>query len=1469
MECPVPNVVTKIYSLGKEVLFIMKKRKFSKVIAVALAAIMVVGMVPMTALAADAFTKTTGSNSGLTSENYTVSLQGGDDYINLDFQDVAPDGTISVDSDEDFNITMTTVDGFASEPDATQFGWYANDKASSGRTISYYEIVSDTAFSATVKDAETEEEVEDAVTITGFGETASSEVDSTADNSTLTSTFSVKGLEEGTYEITLNYKLAMKYHYTSIVTSGSDSSSNYVTPSDNGTEIASETFTITVGDVDDTQGGTTEPEPTPDPTPTPDPEPEAGDSALTDATYYSESLKYADGDDFAYINFQYDDVDAETATATFTYGDEMVITMDDGAGWNAAGKDGENSLGWYIYSTSAYNSNPSYTSLSMNADDKAVWTATLTDESGDPVDGTVAMAGFPDSSEASGMMSQGTTSSAGSTINTTFTLPEGLAVGTYTLDLTYTFRMKYASDTIKASWHTITNLDGSDEITIVVCDHGSTTDADLVAKVPATCSDNGCGEHYVCPDCGMLLVKDEDENFVTATAEDLVIPATGEHSFIVDGVATPTEKGEDATCTKEGKEATYTCETCGKTYIQVVGDDDEISYVEATDENVVIPTTEHNYNSVVLLKSTCTERGCILYTCSICGDQYAEETPALGHDYVDEVTEAATCEDTGILTKTCSRCGDVVTETIDALGHDYDYENATFEWSEDHRSCTATAICGNDPSHIDVKDCTVTTERTPATWEEDGQIVYTATFTYTYYRSSIFGGQTEVTAEVSETYTEVIPMFGDNATQLDGGLVKVVEDENVSIKTNTPEYSTFDIVASVAGLLDVEFNDVVAEDDVDISFNYTGLNEDGTISVAEDATEVSFGIEDFSCVYAASATISSDEIYDKVNEIIAMFADGKTLDELITEELGSFMGAIVVPIIKAIISPVEITPEFIVVTPVYTVTATDADGNVYYFDVAYDEDDAGYTGNATFICENIPAGDYTVSVDYTYDIAFTYDELYSDLNALLELLADYVDLSTVLGDYADMIVGNLEIPISGTANIRSISSSDEFGLALEKTIGSEGIIIEVEEREDGLTKTRTGAEISFVGGSDEAGTFDVSVNVLGMLPIDFTDVVASDDLNISFNYSGLNETGTLTVGEDASVASFGVENFTYDYSALAKISSTAIVDVVVDLLGTFGVDMSDYASLLYGAVPDVDLTADSAAITATYTVYATAADGTVYPFSVVYDGNNATFTCYNIPAGEYDVTVEYAFDISFDYDTLYTGITDLLANPLVAGIITGLGDEIAGMLDGLDLDIAVSGTAESVRVINSSDSIPTTVLADIENEDVPSAGGESGSGESGSGESGESGETSEPCEHDFYIVASAEATCEDEGWVLYACSICGEQFVQYTAALGHDFVDGVCTRCGALEEEPAAAGSASSSKASTSTSGEAEGEEEFEEVEDEDEFTEVEEDEFEVVEDEDLTSPATGASMAAIATAMAFAAAGVVVVTRKKKEDEE
>ena len=71
----------------------------------------------------------------------------------------------------------------------------------------------------------------------------------------------------------------------------------------------------------------------------------------------------------------------------------------------------------------------------------------------------------------------------------------------------------------------------------------------------------------------------------------------------------------------------------------------------------------------------------------------------------------------------------------------------------------------------------------------------------------------------------------------------------------------------------------------------------------------------------------------------------------------------------------------------------------------------------------------------------------------------------------------------------------------------------------------------------------------------------------------------------------------------------------------------------------------------------------------------------------------------------------------------------------------------------------------------------------GFNEDGTINESEAPHEHKYQAEVT-EPTCTEPGFTTYTCE-CGDSYVaDETPALGHDFVDGVCTRCGEAEETP-------------------------------------------------------------------------------------
>lgn len=56
--------------------------------------------------------------------------------------------------------------------------------------------------------------------------------------------------------------------------------------------------------------------------------------------------------------------------------------------------------------------------------------------------------------------------------------------------------------------------------------------------------------------------------------------------------------------------------------------------------------------------------------------------------------------------------------------------------------------------------------------------------------------------------------------------------------------------------------------------------------------------------------------------------------------------------------------------------------------------------------------------------------------------------------------------------------------------------------------------------------------------------------------------------------------------------------------------------------------------------------------------------------------------------------------------------------------------------------------------------------------------TEAPCTHFYQESGEQPATCTADGSSTYTCRLCGSSYQEAVPALGHDYVSGVCTRCG-------------------------------------------------------------------------------------------
>ena len=234
-----------------------------------------------------------------------------------------------------------------------------------------------------------------------------------------------------------------------------------------------------------------------------------------------------------------------------------------------------------------------------------------------------------------------------------------------------------------------------------------------VEAVPATCEAAGVKAHWKCEVCGKLF--SDAEGKTETTLEKLAIPATG-HAY-----GEPVWKWNDDFTAS----ATFTC----------ANDPSHVKNVTATVTNAV--TTE----------ATCKADGVRTYTAKVTfdGKDYTdtktETLPAKGHTLTAVEAVPATCETAGTSAHwKCEVCGKLFsdaegkTETtleklaIPATGHAYG--EPVWKWN-DGFTASATFTCGNDTSHVETVNATVTNEvTTAATCKADGVRTYTAKVTF-------------------------------------------------------------------------------------------------------------------------------------------------------------------------------------------------------------------------------------------------------------------------------------------------------------------------------------------------------------------------------------------------------------------------------------------------------------------------------------------------------------------------------------------------------------------------------------------------------------------------------------------------------------------------------------------------------------------------------------------------------------------
>ncbi|WP_044976227.1 carbohydrate-binding protein [Ruminococcus sp. HUN007] len=193
-----------------------------------------------------------------------------------------------------------------------------------------------------------------------------------------------------------------------------------------------------------------------------------------------------------------------------------------------------------------------------------------------------------------------------------------------------------------------------------------------------------------------------------------------------------------------GQAATHT-ESGLKTYWKQDGfnyeDDKCTKKIDDLETWIVIPAEGHNWGEWVTKNpATCTESGLAVRTCEDDGATETKVIPATGEHKFGEwkVKKAPTCTENGIEERVCAECGKTETREIKAAG-EHKYGKPVYTWSEDGKSCTATAVCETDKKSAVTETAEITSAvKTAATCDKAGVTTYTAKF-----KNELFSAQTK------------------------------------------------------------------------------------------------------------------------------------------------------------------------------------------------------------------------------------------------------------------------------------------------------------------------------------------------------------------------------------------------------------------------------------------------------------------------------------------------------------------------------------------------------------------------------------------------------------------------------------------------------------------------------------------------------------------------------------------------------
>ncbi len=264
--------------------------------------------------------------------------------------------------------------------------------------------------------------------------------------------------------------------------------------------------------------------------------------------------------------------------------------------------------------------------------------------------------------------------------------------------------------------------------------------------------------------------------------------------------------------------STYGDELATITYYDASGNalaTDEYNYVMMSGSECGL--NGHSYTYEEIKAPTCTSSGERKYTCSVCGDQYAEEVPMTAHAYTYSVLKEPTCIDGGINVYTCSTCGNQVTEAVEALGHDWQETGSTTTTITLPEGTSCPECAGSDFA-LELDEANeiyrLTCNGCGHVWVVPAEVTYGAT-TYTCSRCGTT--KTESDDPESGLFNSIGNLIADGITwAVDklkelienlSGITDIFNDYVDSVKENTGQYPA--LLGAIIAIMPEDFMTVI------------------------------------------------------------------------------------------------------------------------------------------------------------------------------------------------------------------------------------------------------------------------------------------------------------------------------------------------------------------------------------------------------------------------------------------------------------------------------------------------------------------------------------------------------------------------------------------------------------------------------------------------------------------------------------